>query len=208
MPRRIAVYLVRLEPDYWLDQTTSSARRAESHAARQFLKGLLAAKLGDPASTIQITQEPNSKPRLANGELEFSLSHRNGWCAVALSPDCPVGVDLEPIQPFAEMKEVVAEYFPRLAQNAIAASTIGERNDVFFRWWTRIEAAVKAHGGGLDDAPNCLDGVFLQSFEGLDGLSLSVAALTREFCVIDWHLQLEDDVSWNHFATGISNLLG
>jgi phosphopantetheinyl transferase len=174
--------------------TTPLSRRAESYAARQFLKDQLAVELGCPESVIRVVQEPNEKPRLSNDELEFSLSHRNGWCAVAVSHDCPVGVDLEPIRPFAGIEKVVADYFPPVAQHAFAEATVEDRNGVFFRWWTRIEAAVKAHGRGLDDAASCFDGVWLRSYEKLCGIALSVAALTKESCTFDWHLRLDDEV--------------
>jgi len=71
---------------------------------------------------------------------------------------------------------------------AFAAAAPEEQPTVFFRWWTRIEAAVKASGRGLDAAASCLDGVVLDSCEAVPGLALAVAARNTSPLVVEWHI--------------------
>jgi 4'-phosphopantetheinyl transferase len=196
-PVRVAVYLSRLDadleflPDADCERRATihgGARRVESHATRHFLLRLLAARLGRPASTVSIVPGVNGKPCLAGGEIEFSVSHRKPWCGIALSADCPVGVDVEAIHRFADMETVAAQFFPPPARTELATAVPEERPAVFFRWWTRIEAAVKATGRGLDAATSGLGGVVYDSYEHIRGLALAVAAKTTDPLVVDWHI--------------------
>ncbi len=167
-------------------------------ARRKWLRELLAARAG-VAAGMPIIRDHNGKPRLAGRGVEFSLSHREGWCAVALSTDCPVGVDVELIRPMEGMVDVVADFFPPVAQRAFAAATPGQQATTFFRWWTRIEAAVKASGKGLDDAKSCLAGVKFESRDLVPGLTLAVAALTNGPVIFTWSLSGESRGAYEKF---------
>lgn len=160
--------------------------RSQFLAARSLLRHLLASRLACPPRALDIVQDDHGKPRLAGGGIEFSLSRRGRWCAVALSADCPVGVDLEPIRPFPGMDDVAAQFFPRQAREALAAAGPQERSAVFFRWWTRIEAAVKAAGCGLDEAASCLRRTSQLSCGKAHALALAVAAQSRGPLIVDW----------------------
>jgi len=111
----------------------SLPQRTAFLAARRLLRELLAAQLGCPPAAVPIFTGPDGKPRLAYGNIEFSLSHRDRWCAVALSTGAPVGVDIEPIRPLPGMDAVVAEFFPSVARTAFAAAAPGQEEIVFFR---------------------------------------------------------------------------
>ena len=167
----------------------SLPQRMAFMAGRKVLRELLAARLGCAPAAVPITREPDGRLRLAGrAGIEFSLSHRQRWCAVALSTDCAVGVDVEPIQPLAGMAGVVREFFPPIAKAAFAAATANNRQNVFFRWWTRIEAAVKASGRRLDDAVSCFGGVVHESCDRVPGLALAVAARSEGPLTVDWRL--------------------
>ncbi len=173
-PIRVAAYLLRLDgvlenknydialPDadrQRAAEITSLPQRAAFLAARKALRELLGARLGCPPAAAPIFSGPDGKPRLASGNIEFSLSRRDRWCAVALSADASVGIDVEPVRTLAGMDEIVAEFFPSVARTAFDSAAPDQRQIVFFRWWTRIEAAVKASGRGLDSSISCFDGV-------------------------------------------------
>ncbi len=166
---------------------TSVERRTAFVATRILLRELLAARLGCRPQEVPIVREPDGKPRLACGGIEFSVSHPIGWSAVALSAGCPVGVDLEPIRPLPGWREVAAGFFPPKAQAALRTAVPGRREAEFFRWWTRLEAAAKAWRCGLDEAAFCLDRVRYESREGLPGLVLAVASPAPNGMVVDWH---------------------
>jgi len=201
---RVAVHLVEL--DRFMERTDLRAglpdaewqcaaeipslpQRMAFMASRKFLRELLAARLGCAPAAVPITRELGGRLRLAGGAgIEFSLSHRQRWCAVALSTDCPVGVDVEPIQPLAGMAAVVKEFFPPVARAAFAAATPNNQQNVFFRWWTRIEAAVKASGRKLDEAVSCFAGVVHESCDRVPGLALAVAARSEGPLTVDWRL--------------------
>ncbi len=200
---RVAVYVVKLGSylDYAdrLDTLPNDERqRAEGMtslerctafvATRILLRELLAARLGFKPQEIPIVLKPDGKPHLACGRIEFSLSHPEGWCAVALSSDCPVGVDLEPIRALPGWQKVAAEFFPPRAHAALRYTVAGRRQAEFFRWWTCLEAAAKAFGLGLDVAASCLDRVRSETCEVLPGLAIAVAAPAPCELVVDWHM--------------------
>jgi 4'-phosphopantetheinyl transferase len=164
----------------------SRSRRISFLAGRRLLRRVLARRLGCLAAEVPITCRADGKPRLKYGGIEFSLSHAEGWIAVALSTGFAVGVDAEPIRPLAGMREVVSEFFPAGARAEFAAAPPEDQRTVFFRWWTRIEAAVKASGRGLDDAPLCFDGVSCASCDSVPGLAWAVAACTEGPLIVDW----------------------
>jgi 4'-phosphopantetheinyl transferase len=173
-------------------------RRADAYArsedrrafvrARILLRRLLAAELGFEYAGIPILQKPHHKPRLDSGGLQFSVSHAQGWCVVALSRDCRVGIDAEPIWRMPGMNEVVSDFFPPAAAAAFQAALPDERSKVFFRWWTRIEAAIKASGRGLDHSRSCFDGVRVESIDQIPGLALAVAAKSTRPLRVAWHV--------------------
>ena len=63
------------------------------------------------------------------------------------------------------------------------------RQIVFFRWWTLIEAAVKATGRGLDSSISCFDGVVCQTCEAVPGLAVAVAVAGEGPAIIDWQIR-------------------
>jgi 4'-phosphopantetheinyl transferase len=203
-PIKVAAYLLRLDGavedgNYDIALTdadrqraaeiSSLPQRAAFLAARKALRELLAARLGCPPAEVPIFSGPDGKPRLASGNIEFSLSRRDRWCAVALSADASVGIDVEPVRPLAGMDEIVAEFFPPVARAAFASAAPDQRRIVFFRWWTRIEAAVKATGRGLDSSISCFDGVFCQTCEVAPGLAVAVAVAGEGPAIIDWQVR-------------------
>jgi len=203
-PIKVAAYLLRLDGaledgDYDIAlpdadrqraaEISSLPQRAAFLAARKALRELLGARLGCSPAAAPIFSGPDGKPRLASGNIEFSLSRRDRWCAVALSADAPVGIDVEPVRPLAGMDEIVAEFFPPVARTAFASAAPDQRQIVFFRWWTRIEAAVKASGRGLDSSISCFDGVVYQTCDVVPGLAVAVAVAGEGPAIIDWHIR-------------------
>jgi 4'-phosphopantetheinyl transferase len=169
-------------------EISSLLQRAAFLASRKALRELLAARLGCEPAEAPIILGPDGKPRLASGNVEFSLSRSDRWCAVALSADAPVGIDVEPVRPLEGMDEIVAEFFPSSAQTDFAAAAPDQRQIVFFRWWTRIEAAVKASGREIDSS--CFDGVVYQTCEVVPDLAVAVAVAGERPVTIDWQIRM------------------
>ena len=82
--------------------------------------------------------------------LHTSLSHSAGMVAVAVSPDRPVGVDIQHLVPGLDTVALSARFFPPdEAADVAAGPDASARADCFARLWARKEAVVKAAGGRL-----------------------------------------------------------
>ncbi len=120
------------------------------------------------------------KPRFADGNIHFSISHTDGAVAVTLSDKAAVGVDIEcereriyaekieerflgevKLPPallsvkylFAEATESGEFVFSDLMENNISAEQIAESDNLpFTAKWTLAEAAVKLTGDGMTAA--------------------------------------------------------
>ena len=100
---------------------------------------------GIPVHAQQFTTSPDGKPLLANGSLDFSLSHSGEWVLCAVSSQL-VGVDVElprctmatARRFFAPEEVAMVEALPKAAQA-----------DALLRLWTAKEAFTKALGTGL-----------------------------------------------------------
>lgn len=184
--RQGAARIATLSEDERRCAIASRRRRTSFLAARLLVRELLARRLGCLPAEVPIILPSDGKPRLACGGIEFSLSHPEGWIAVALSGDCAVGIDAEPLRALVCMPEIVSEFFPQAARAEFTAASADRQTTVFFRWWTRIEAAVKASGRELDDVLSCFDGVSYESCDAVRGLACAVAARTERPPIVKW----------------------
>lgn len=117
---------------------------------RVALRTLLASRVGVAAAQSPFLLSAGGKPRLADETLAFSLSHSGRFALIGLSPDGPVGVDIE-------TRNRVNMHPDRL--QAIEAAAIALAPDVplpghgdatrFVQAWTRLEALAKATGAGV-----------------------------------------------------------
>ncbi|MFM9848432.1 MAG: 4'-phosphopantetheinyl transferase family protein [Hyphomicrobiaceae bacterium] len=117
---------------------------------RVALRTLLASRVGVSSAQSPFLLSAGGKPRLTDGTLAFSLSHSGRFVLIGLSPDGPVGVDIE-------TRNQVNMHPDRL--QAIEAAAIALAPDVplpghgdatrFTQAWTRLEALAKATGAGI-----------------------------------------------------------
>ena len=125
--------------------------RARALASRAALRGVLGACLGmDPRQVPLI--EGLGKPRLA-GELgsglDFSLSHSGGLALLAVGRAVRVGADVERLRPVLFLDSVVERFFGEQERDELRGLRGAEKRQVYFRLWTRREAAAKALGLGI-----------------------------------------------------------
>lgn len=153
---------------------------------RRLLRYALERRAGLAGESIRLVHGPNGKPYLRDGGPSLSLAHSGSWCAVALSDDCPVGIDLEELVPHPSL-ELVTVLMPAEARDEITAEQPRERLAATLRWWVRMEAAVKACGARLDDAAACLNTVRTADVPQT-GLAAAVAARTHSPLVARWSL--------------------
>jgi 4'-phosphopantetheinyl transferase len=118
-------------------------------AARAFLRGVLAAHgAASRPEDVVFDSGPAGKPRVAGG-FEFNLTHSGERALCAVARDAAVGLDMERIDPDADVQDIAAVCFTRREIEAIERLSGPERAHAFFTTWTRKEAYVKALGTGL-----------------------------------------------------------
>ena len=126
--------------------------------ARRFVLGRLAirrllAEIGGLAPrSLQIAIDELGKPTCPQlPALSFNLSHSGDFVLIGLSPQQPIGVDVE-----AHVTPFPADIAPLLGQQEdelIARAPAEQAARLFYTFWTVKEAALKALGCGLAVPP-------------------------------------------------------
>ena len=102
---------------------------------------------------VRLGSNPFGKPELleprAQGPLEFSVSHCEGHCLIAVSLGGVVGVDIERRRLIGNMDRIASVYFTPAEARTIAGLQDDQKLDAFFACWTSKEAYTKALGTGL-----------------------------------------------------------
>ena len=128
----------------------AGAPRHEFTVARAALRLLLGATLGEAPLQLHFQLGEHGKPSLAQGAVDFNVTHSGGCILIAISRAGAVGIDVEPLDRKVEAMELAAAHFHPEEVTAIAAETDEARRlALFFRCWTRKEAVVKADGRAL-----------------------------------------------------------
>jgi 4'-phosphopantetheinyl transferase len=157
-------------------------------ASQSLARQVLSVALDCAPEAVPIVCQPNGKPGILGQGMQFNISHCEDWCAVAWSAESAVGVDVEVLRPVRNMEAIVSNFFPPIAQQAFHSASRQNQTRVFFRWWARIEAALKASGKDLDDSYECLDDVLHEVCDAIPGLALAVAVVGTGPLTITWHL--------------------
>jgi 4'-phosphopantetheinyl transferase len=119
--------------------------------SRGVLRVLLECYLGMEAKRLLFAYGPRGKPMLAFPEttLDFNLAHSGRIAAYAFAVGCRLGIDIEEIRPVADQEDIVRRFFSQEECEEWLCLDASERQDAFFRCWTRKEAFIKAMGDGL-----------------------------------------------------------
>ncbi|NKM64343.1 4'-phosphopantetheinyl transferase superfamily protein [Rhizobium leguminosarum bv. viciae 248] len=117
-------------------------------ATRVAIRTLLARYCGSTPADLRFKTGPFGKPELIDSPLSFSASRRCNLALIAVAAKGRLGVDLEISRPLPELDGICAMLHP--AERALIANTPrARRKYLFYRIWTRKEAALKAIGTGL-----------------------------------------------------------
>ncbi len=124
--------------------------REHSLVARGRLRELLGRYLQRPPHSLEFRTGPYGKLSLVDGaNLRFNLTHSYGLALYALAMNRELGIDAEKIRPEFATEGIAERYFSAAEQRELRELPIELRTSAFFLCWTRKEAYVKAHGGGL-----------------------------------------------------------
>jgi 4'-phosphopantetheinyl transferase len=122
-------------------------------AARGILRGIIARYLGRSAADVEFEYEDAGKPsvRLSRSDppLCFNVSHSQGLAIYAFAHGRTIGVDVEAINTQFCGDDIAKQFFSPAEVRELASLSGERRREAFFLGWTRKEAYVKAHGGGL-----------------------------------------------------------
>jgi 4'-phosphopantetheinyl transferase len=122
-------------------------------AARGVLRAILSAYLGIDPARVEFIYGAQGKPALArsgtDAGLTFNLSHSADMVLVALTRGRPIGVDIEQMQPFADVADVPRSIFSDVELAEFRTLPANQQQASFFNAWTRKEAFVKATGLGF-----------------------------------------------------------
>jgi phosphopantetheinyl transferase len=182
------VVLPGITENPWASRIRSASRRRVFVGSRGLVRRALSVALDCAPEAVPIVCQPDGKPGILGQGIQFNISHCEDWCAVAWSAESAVGVDVEVVRPVRNMEVIVSNFFPPIAQQAFHSATPQNQTRVFFRWWARIEAALKASGKDLDDSYECLDDVFHEVCDAIPGVALAVAVVGTGPLTITWPL--------------------
>jgi len=121
--------------------------------AHAMLRRVLSAVAGMAPQDVRYVRTPQGKPFWPGGP-EFSLSHAGDCVVVAVCPDSPLGVDVEPRRRLPDADAIVRQFFAPEEQHAYRQHAPADRELAFLTAWTRKEAYVKALGDGLSVPPS------------------------------------------------------
>ena len=134
------------------------ARAAERHAvdggawraSRIALRIVLERWAGAAAPSAVFEIEPGGRPRLASGDVHFSLSHADEAALIAVSRSGPLGIDVESRRVLRITPERQARLIAAAERLAIAGDeSDGSNASRVTRAWVRLEAVAKASGSGI-----------------------------------------------------------
>ena len=150
--------------------------RAEDYLiSRGVLRNILAQYLGQAPESVPIKTHPNGKPYLPGSNLQFNLSHSDGFFLYGLALGAPIGIDLQRVYPISNINTIIKKYFSPEEQNLINSVNKNQLQDLFFAIWTAKEAYLKGTGEGFQRSANnftiCHKSIGLLKFELRDNLN-------------------------------------
>ncbi len=119
-------------------------------SGRAALRRLLGDRLGVAPADIEIAYGAAGKPYVAGASVQFNVSHSDDVALIAIADGVrALGVDVEVPRPGFGGVDIARQFFAPGEVARLLAQPAEERDDAFLRCWTRKEALLKAHGGGL-----------------------------------------------------------
>lgn len=122
-------------------------------AARGILRNILRNYVGMNADKIQFEYAPNGKPLLQNNPgsatVSFNLSHSGAFALYAVTLHRRVGIDIEKIRQDVDVPEIARRFFSEAENSSLEQTPKNRLHELFFQYWTRKEAFLKAIGAGI-----------------------------------------------------------
>lgn len=124
---------------------------------RGILRELLSERLGLSPGSIGFQPGLHGKPELQpRSSLRFNTSRSGSLVLVGFAEGCELGVDIEEIRPLLQFESLHPTILAPSEQEEFASIPTALQQDVFYQFWTRKEAVLKAYGIGLGMEPRDL----------------------------------------------------
>jgi len=119
--------------------------------SRGILRALLGRYISLQPADIHFSYGSKGKPHLCEfaSQIRFNCSRSDGMALYAMTRHCDVGIDIEKIRPLQGMEQIALNFFCPEETRELLSLTPAERQEAFFRCWSRKEAYIKAVGDGL-----------------------------------------------------------
>jgi 4'-phosphopantetheinyl transferase len=122
-------------------------------AARGILRKILGSYLNKHPGKICFEYSSHGKPILAQNPVDdnlcFNLSHSGAFALYAVTRNKKIGIDIEGIRDDVSVGQVAAQFFSQNEISSLEKIEINKRSGLFFQYWTRKEAFLKARGEGI-----------------------------------------------------------
>lgn len=144
-------------------------------AARGMLRKILGHYLGRSPHNLRFEYTSYGKPILAAGSgddtLRFNLSHSDAFAIYAVTRGRNIGIDIERVRDDVAVEQIAQRFFSQGEISSLERIHKNTRSEVFFQYWTRKEAFIKATGKGVSFPMEQCD-VSLISGRGLSPITL------------------------------------
>ena len=128
-------------------------RRREFTVAHGLLRRELGRALDHDPSRLEFVIGEHGKPlagrQWPDPEVSFNLSHSDGQILIAISVGRAVGIDIEQTGRALDWDRLARRYFSPRECRDLGELPAKRREAGFFACWSRKEALIKAHGGGI-----------------------------------------------------------
>jgi 4'-phosphopantetheinyl transferase len=121
---------------------------------RAMVRTILSRYAAVPPETWQFAWNAYGRPEIANvgqncASLSFNISHTNSLIVLGVAARRVIGVDVESVVDRDVSLEIASHYFSLGEIAALAGTSVSQRKERFFEYWTFKEAYIKARGMGL-----------------------------------------------------------
>jgi 4'-phosphopantetheinyl transferase len=121
--------------------------------ARGILRKILGCYLNKHPGKICFEYSSHGKPMLARNPNDdsicFNLSHSGSLALYAVTLRKKIGIDIESIRDDVSVGQVAQQFFSQNEISSLEKIDINKRSGLFFQYWTRKEAFLKARGEGI-----------------------------------------------------------
>ena len=122
-------------------------------AARGILRNILGCYLGKNPRELRFEYTPHGKPGLAANSgydtLCFNLSHSDAFALYAVARGRNIGIDIERVRDDVAVEQIARRFFSQGEISSLERIDKNKRSELFFQYWTRKEAFLKAMGKGV-----------------------------------------------------------